>query len=153
MQVHLLVRHPRLQHFKRNSGFDMSNRILLKTSAKKCVNVTQGETCRITCVFKDFDGTAFIAADILSLTVTIKDIQTDSVIDGIDAVNILSSLETDGTLKYFVPRTANINVGTEVGQIERHSVLFEWSWNDGAGIRYGAEEFELWLLATEVAPA
>lgn len=130
----------------------MSNRILLKTTANKCVNVTEGETCRITCVFKDFDGNQFNKSNISSLTVTIKDIQTDTVIDGIDGVSILSSLETDGTLKYFVPRTANINVGTEVGQIERHSVLFAWSWNDGAGIRYGAEEFELWVLATEVAP-
>ena len=146
------LRHLRLQHFKRNSGFDMSNRILLKTSANKCVNVTQGETCRITCVFKDFDGGQFIKSNISSLTVTIKDIQTDTVIDGIDGVNILSSLETDGTLKYFVPRTANINVGTEVGQIERHSVLFEWSWYDGSATRYGAEEFELWVLATEVDP-
>lgn len=109
----------------------------LKSATGEAVIVQAGESSDIVATFKDMDGAAIVKANLVSLTATLYDVESDTVINSRDDQNVLDAnngtVATDGTLTLKLGPTDNaiINSRTRVGFTEQHVLLFKWTWNDG----------------------
>lgn len=92
------------------------------------------QTGTFTGILKDDFGNSIGSNDVLTLTLTITDQLTKTVIndrlnqDVLNANNV--TLDIYGNLSWTIQALDNIIVGSEFvpGTVERHEVLFEWTW-------------------------
>lgn len=110
-------------------------------------DVDQDCTHRYTATIKDETGAAIAAASLTTLTLTLFDLNTNTIINSRSAQNCLNAngvtVDSSGNLVW-------TGVGGSGGdnQIlnasrngERHRALFQFTWNTGA--KYGTHEFDI----------
>lgn len=107
--------------------------------------------------FKLYDatGTQLAETAILTLTCTLKDVDTDTVINSRDGESILDanggSVDPSGDVDLVLSPLDNVIV-TAGNSLERHAITIEWTWNDDGGNPYaGIEEFEFQVAAVDDA--
>lgn len=109
--------------------------------------VDEGESMNLVVNFH-FDGQDFSQAAILSLELTLYDLNTLQVINDRQDQDIKDanggSLDADGTLTLELDGDDNPVLAEEPlpGWVEEHVARIKWTWNDGDGIRTGIEEFK-----------
>jgi hypothetical protein len=120
----------------------------LLTTARKAVIVDEGESCNVTVTFQDMAGDAIVKASLLSLTATLYDEATESIINSRNAQSVLDAnggtVASDGTLTLRLQPLDAVIVGTlDAGEIEAHVLLIGWTWSDGVLTRTGKETREI----------
>lgn len=92
------------------------------------------QTGTFTGVLKDEFGGSIGSSDVTSLTLTITDQITKTIINNRFRQTVLNdnnvTLDNAGNLSWSIQALDNIIVGEEAvpGTVERHEVLFEWTW-------------------------
>lgn len=105
---------------------------------------TEQQTGTFSAILKDELGGAIGSSDLLTLTLTITDLNTREVINSRFKQNILNdndvTLDTLGNLAWAIQPEDNVivNASSSPGTIERHEVLFEWTWGTS---KYSSEIF------------
>jgi hypothetical protein len=83
---------------------------------------------------KDEEGNAIVAADLTTLTVTVYDETTGTIINGVENTNILNtgrgSIDAAGLLEVVLLPADMAVVGT--GKRETHILLIQWTWATGS---------------------
>lgn len=98
---------------------------------------TEQQTGTFTGVIQDGDGNPIGSNDLTTLTLTITNQADSTVINSRDAQNVLNAndvtLDVSGNLSWDIQAEDNIIVNDEIvpGTVERHEVLFEWTWGAG----------------------
>lgn len=135
--------------------------IILNDSNDEPVSIDQGESANIVVQFT-FAGVAISKGNLVSLTVTLYDQKTSTIINSRSLQNVLDAnnglVATDGTLTLRLGPADNIIVSTttiSIGMKESHLARFNWTWTDGVSTRTGTEEvlIRVLKLATPVLPA
>ena len=111
--------------------------------------VQEGESCNVVCAFIDMSGVAILKASLISLTVSLWNLNTTLRINNRKDQSVLDVnngvVATDGALTLRLGSLDNIIAGTlSAGEIETHVLEFTWTWNDGVAVRTGKSE-PLWL--------
>lgn len=119
-------------------------------SKDKSVTVQAGESANLEVTFS-FQGTAIVKANIISLTLTLFNLETSAIINGRNAQNVLDvnngTVATDGKLTLRLGPLDNVIVGTVItGMVQVHVARFTWTWTDGVATRTGIEDV---LLSVE----
>jgi len=114
----------------------------IKDANGKALTIQEGESCDITCTFKDMDGAAITKTNLISLTVSLFDLKTSSAINNRSAQSVIDAnggvVATDGTLTLRLQPADNVIIGNiTVGDIQTHVLEFVWTWNDGVLTRTG----------------
>ena len=116
------------------------------------VDVPQGSACNIVATFKNVAGVAIAKASLLSLTVTLYDVETNAAINSRNAQSVLDAndgaVASDGTLTLRLGPLDAVIVSTTLtaGEVELHGVRFQWTWNDGVAVRTGRST---WIVRVE----
>ncbi len=102
------------------------------------IEVNERNSCRYTGQLKDQTGTALPLAALTTVTLTLYDVATGSIIGGLDHASILNAgrgtVSAGGLLTIDFEPADNQLVGTPAaGLSERHIAEIEWTWNSGAG--------------------
>lgn len=124
----------------------MSTIIVLKDANDEAVVVDQGESHNIVGTLS-FGDTQFSKSQLVTLLMTLYNLETAAIINSRDEVDILDAanctVATDGTVTIRLQPADNTIVDTdnvEEGSIETHVVRLEWTWNDGVTDRTGRQE-------------
>ena len=109
-----------------------------------CTEVEEGEVARVTVTFEDYDAASLALANILSLTLTLRNAEDDSIINSRNAQSILNAnggtvVDVDGvaTLTLILDEDDNANVGGVLSGVETHWLDLAWTWDDGTAVRTG----------------
>lgn len=99
--------------------------------------VLERTTARYTAVLTDEAGDPISAADLTTLTLTLYDQRSRTVINSRQAQNILNAnqvtIDAEGQLVWTMQPADNALIGTpRPGTTERHIALFEWTWDAGS---------------------
>lgn len=117
----------------------------------------EGSTPRYRGTLRDEDGVAIPGSDLYSLTVTITDKETGTVINGRSGVNCLNtnggSVSELGvfTFQFVRDDMAVLDATLEDGQTEDHLVYFAWQFGDDGqgGRKCGGRELALQVVARQ----
>ena len=90
-------------------------------------------------------GNAINPSSLLTLTLTLYDEATATLLNGRNAQNVLNqsgtgvTVATGGVLNWIMSPADNtiIDPYIPVGEHERHIALFRWTWTDGSGVSSG----------------
>ena len=104
-------------------------------------------TCLLAGIFKDETGVVVPVADISTLTITLTDLETGTVINSRNGQNALNAnhvaVDSDGNLAWTVQPLDNIIV-TAAKTIETHRVIFTWTYPaDGSKNGRHIEDFNV----------
>lgn len=118
---------------------------LLRDTSGLAVIVQEGESCNVVTTFLDLAGAAIAKAAIITLTVTLYDYLTSTVINSRNAQTVLDAnngaVASNGTLTLRLGPLDNVIVGTPAsGAKEIHCCIFKWTFNDGVATRTGESE-------------
>ena len=97
----------------------------------------EGTTPRYTCTIVDEDNEPIPDTDLTTLTVTIHDVATGTIINDREQQDALNdngvTVNTDGELVFDMEADDMAIVSTTIaeGAIEEHCLLFEWTYNSG----------------------
>ncbi|MFA5715792.1 MAG: hypothetical protein WC998_08625 [Candidatus Paceibacterota bacterium] len=101
--------------------------------------VREGVTAIYTATVQDEHANALEPADLTTLTLTLYDKTTGTIINSRDGQSILNTnnvtIASGGLLTWTMQPADNAIVTTASfasGQYEKHIALFEWTWNSGA---------------------
>lgn len=92
---------------------------------------------KYTATVKDEAGAAIAAASLTTLTLTLYDVDTLTIINSRTAQNVLNTnnvtVDSDGLLTWLIQPADNAIVGTRrrANQYEKHVALFEYTWSSG----------------------
>lgn len=93
---------------------------------------------KYTATIKDEAGAAIATADITTLTLTLYDVETGTIINSRNAQNVHNTnnvtVSSEGVLAWTIQALDNAIVGTRrrAGQYEKHVALFEYTWSSGS---------------------
>ena len=93
---------------------------------------------KYTATIKDEAGAAIATADITTLTLTLYDVETGTIINSRNAQNVHNTnnvtVSSKGVLAWTIQALDNAIVGTRrrAGQYEKHVALFEYTWSSGS---------------------
>jgi len=105
--------------------------------------VKESTTAVYGATLQDNDGNAVSAADLDSLTLTLWDKVSETIINSRNAQNVLNTnnvtVSDDGVLAWTMQPDDNVIVDTNHldGQKEEHRALFQWTWDTN---KYGKYE-------------
>lgn len=121
----------------------------LKDAEGQYLCVDEGEVARVTATFADYDGTSLASAAISAVTVTLRNQDDLSVINGRSDQNVLNAnggtlADVDGvaTLTLILDESDNVNAGGVLSGKETHYLDLSWQWNDGTAFRTGRSLYE-----------
>jgi hypothetical protein len=104
------------------------------TEAERTVN--EGTTFLYTCTLKDETGAAVPLSAVNTLTLTLYNKETGTIINSRNVQNVLNANNvtlhaTSGLLSWLAQPADNIIVTTDriAGEREKHIALFEWTWS------------------------
>lgn len=105
--------------------------------AKKLGTVHENSTVKIAATICDENGAAIAASSLTTLTLTLYDKTSGTVINSRDGQNVLNTnnvtVSSAGTLVWTMQPADNVIIGTVAdGQTETHVALWEWTWASGA---------------------
>jgi hypothetical protein len=113
-----------------------------------CTEVEEGEVARVTVTFEDYDAASLALANILSLTLTLRNAEDDSIINSRNAQSILNAnggtvVDVSGvaTLTLILDEDDNANVGGVLSGVETHWLDLTWTWDDGTAVRTGKASY------------
>lgn len=117
----------------------------LRGSDNQLFSVSEGQSCDFVLTPTDPDGAAIDANDLLTLTLTLYDDESDAVINSREDQDILDAnggtIEEDLTVTVRLDGDDNVIVGSaSEDEIERHVARFEYTYNDGEQTRTGKAE-------------
>lgn len=125
----------------------LSENTMSLTEAERTVN--EGTTFLYTCTLKDESGVVVPLSAIGALTLTLYDVDSDTIINSRDTQNVLNANNvtvhaTSGLLSWTAQAADNpIVLATRpAGSLERHIALFEWTW---ATTKKGKHELEIFV--------
>jgi len=102
------------------------------------MSFTVREDCgaKYTAVLLDEDDAPIAAGTLDTLTLTLWDYSTRTILNSRDAQDVLNAnnvtLDGSGNLVWYLQADDNAIVGTVAeGNIETHKALFEWTWGTG----------------------
>jgi len=109
----------------------------------------EGTSAEISWAFQDAGDVAVQNAALETATITLYDVESDSIINSRDGQDILGldksgtnnvAITSGGVATWYVQPDDNPMIGT--AEIEEHIALVEWTWDpdDGHGIRAGKFE-------------
>lgn len=143
-------------------------REILRTSGGVLPNIEVAESCQVVATFADMSGDDLAKTSITTLTATLVDDTTGTIIN---SRNAQTCLDANGGALNTIAATAstpeyaeltltlgpldNINVGASVGDLEKHLLLLTWTWTDSASVALtGKQEWEIFVrpLTTPVVP-
>ena len=106
--------------------------------------------------FQDADATGVNNNALLSVTLTLYDLETDAIINSRNAQDVLGgshtgqnnvTIDTSGNAIWYMQPEDNDIIGTSIpeGGYETHIALFVWTWDpgDGEGVRENNMEVSL----------
>jgi hypothetical protein len=129
----------------------------LKDAQGQYLCVDEGEVARVTATFADYDGTSLASASISAITVSLRNEDDLSVINGRSDQSVLNAnggilADVDGvaTLTLVLDESDNVNAGGLLSGKEVHLLDLQWQWNDGTAFRTGKSfyEFDLCVIDT-----
>lgn len=115
----------------------------MKNTANLTVTVDEGESCDVDYTFKDMAGNAIVKSSLITLTATLFDEKTETIINSRDAQDVKDAnggtVATDGTLTLRLQPldAAIVSTTLTAEKTERHILRLEWTWNDGMLTRTG----------------
>ena len=117
------------------------------TTAQRRVN--EGSSAVYTATIVDEDGTALAASGLTTLTLTLYDNVTQSIINSRTDQDVLNAnnvtVSSGGVLVWTMQAADNNIIGrTPIDSYENHRALFEWTWASGA--RAGSHEVIIEVL-------
>src|SRR5262245_7000457 len=96
--------------------------------------VIEKTTCRYTATLTDELGSVIPAASLTTLTLTLFDRRTGSIINSLNAQNVLNAngvtVDSSGNLIWTMSPADNAITGS--WDVEEHGAMFEWTWSAGA---------------------
>jgi len=113
-------------------------------------------TAKYTATIEDESGTALAAASLTTLTLTLYDRETGTIINSRSAQNVLNAnnvtVSAAGVMVWSMQPADNAIVGSPAaGQPEIHIALFEWTWASGA--KAGKYEVQIDVTQLTKVPA
>jgi len=124
---------------------------MVLTRAQRRVN--EATTDLYEAVIEDENGDAIAAASLTTLTLTLWDKLTGTVINSRNAQNVLNTngvtVDASGNLVWTMTPADNALTGTTLtnGQIEEHLAEFIWTW--AAGVKKGNHQVQIDVLALD----
>ena len=97
--------------------------------------VRERSSGRYTCSIKDETEVAIPASSIATLTLTLYDVATGTILNARDAQDVLNAnnvtIDSNGNLIWLVQPADHAVVSTRPNTIERHRGVFRYTWVDG----------------------
>lgn len=130
--------------------------IELVDSSGSVIRVREGTSHNITATFKDMDGVAINKTSLSTLTLTLFERHTSTIINSRNATSVKDAnggtVDSDGTLTMRLEPADNAIVGEATE--EEHIARFVWTWSDGVAGRTGSKDvaFRVVNLTTPSAP-
>lgn len=91
-------------------------------------------TAKYTATIQDESGTALASTDLTTLTLTLYDLASETILNSRNRQNVLNAnnviIDVAGVLTWTMQPADNVLVDTTAKQ-ERHVALFEWTWDSG----------------------
>jgi hypothetical protein len=121
----------------------------------------EGTSAEISWSFEDSTGTSVQPPAILTATLTLYDVYSDTIINSRDHQDILGpdksglnnvDILNSGVATWYSQPGDNLTVG--IGSVEKHVALIEWTWDpeDGHGTRQGRFEIPIYVNNLQRAP-
>jgi hypothetical protein len=115
---------------------------ILKDTLHRPIVIEEGESMNIGISFHDMAGVAITKANLITLTITLIDVATSTVLNSRNGQSILDAnggtVTNDGVLTMRLDAADAPMVGT--ASRESHLARFTWTWNDGVSVRTGKVE-------------
>jgi hypothetical protein len=123
----------------------------LLDASGKATPVQAGESSDVVVTFVGLNSVQIAKATIATLTATLFDATTGSIINSRNAQSVLDAnggaVASDGTLTLRLQPADAVIVGdADEGETEEHVLRLTWTWSDGVLTRTGVQE---WLLLVE----
>lgn len=125
----------------------MARQQLLDPNGDAC-EVEEGEVARVTVTFEDYDAASLPLANLLSLTIKLRNAEDDSIINSRNDQTILNAnggtvVDVSGvaTLTLILDENDNANVGGVLSGVETHWIDLTWTWDDGVTTRTGKASY------------
>ena len=117
----------------------------LRDASGKTIITQSGEDLDVDFEFTDTRGAAVAKAAILTLTATLFDETTNTLINGRSNQAVIDvnggTVTSGGVLTLRLGPSDNIIVGgVDVGDTERHVLRVTWTWSDGVQVRTGIRQ-------------
>lgn len=129
---------------------------LMKSSNGESVVVQEGESTNLRFVPTDLDGAEIIKANLITMTITIFDFFSSTVVNSRNAQNVIDAndgmVDTAGVLTLRLQPADTAVVGAiAAGAKQIRCVVLIWTFNDGVAVRTCKSDplgFEIQKLAT-----
>lgn len=120
----------------------------LLDSTGAAVEVDEGEVCRVTVNFTDYDGVSLTTAQILTLTATLRSGEDLSIINLRNDQDILNAnggtvvdVASVAQLTLILDENDNVNVCGIMAGVSQNWLDLAWTWNDGTANRTGKASY------------
>lgn len=98
--------------------------------------ITEGSTALYSCTLTDTAGTAISSGAVSAITATLRDVQTDAVINSRDAQSVLNAnggtLASGGAFSLVLSATDNIQAAGNTRALQARRLTLEVTYDDGA---------------------